>query len=100
MRPVVSPSKSRSLIIGTRPFRFGRPMKRNPNEKVGPAAKDQKIFLCRISTLDAGVVFTVSVEACAAVPLIVIEVGFRLHVGMSLTFVNVVVTLQVRSTTP
>jgi hypothetical protein len=45
-------------------------------------------------------VLTVSVEVCAAAPLIVTEVGFRLHVGMSLTPVSVVVTLQVRLTTP
>jgi hypothetical protein len=45
-------------------------------------------------------VLTVSVEFCAAAPLIVTEVGLRLHVGMSLTPVSVVVTLQVRSTTP
>ena len=43
---------------------------------------------------------TVSVEACAEASLIVTEVGFRLHVGMSLTPVSVVVTLQVRSTIP
>lgn len=41
-----------------------------------------------------------SVEVCAAAPLIVTKVGFRLHVGMSLTPVSVVVTLQVRSTIP
>jgi hypothetical protein len=45
-------------------------------------------------------VLTVSVEVSAAAPLIVTEVGFRLHVGMSLTPVSVVVTLQVRSTIP
>jgi len=45
-------------------------------------------------------VFTVSVAVCAAAPLIVTEVGFRLHVGMSLTPFSVVVTLQVRSTIP
>jgi hypothetical protein len=45
-------------------------------------------------------VLTVSVEVCAAAPLIVTEVGFRLHVGMSLTPVSVVLTLQVRSTIP
>jgi hypothetical protein len=43
---------------------------------------------------------TVSVEVSAAAPLIVTEVGFRLHVGMSLTPVRVEVTLQVRSTIP
>lgn len=43
---------------------------------------------------------TVSVEVCAAGPLIVTEVGFRLHVGMSLTLVSFVVTLQVRFTIP
>jgi hypothetical protein len=43
---------------------------------------------------------TVSVEVCAAAPLIVTEVGFRLHVGMSLTPVSIVVTLQVKSTIP
>jgi len=43
---------------------------------------------------------TVSVEICAAAPLIVTEVGFRLHVSMSLTPVSVVVTLQVRFTVP
>ena len=41
-----------------------------------------------------------SVEVCGAALLIVTEVGFRLHVGMSLTLVSVVVTLQVRATTP
>ena len=41
-----------------------------------------------------------SVKVCAAAPLIVTEVGFRLHVGMSLTPVSVVLTLQVRSTIP
>jgi hypothetical protein len=45
-------------------------------------------------------VLTVSVEVCAPVPLIVTEVGFRLHVGMSVTLVSVVVTRQVRSTIP
>jgi hypothetical protein len=50
--------------------------------------------------LDAAVVLTVSVEVCAEASLIVTEVGFRLHVGMSLTPVSVVVTLQVRSTIP
>ena len=43
---------------------------------------------------------TVRVEVCAAAPLIVTEVGLRLHVGMSLTPVIVVVTLQARFTTP
>jgi|HubBroStandDraft_4_1064222.scaffolds.fasta_scaffold07860_3 hypothetical protein len=41
-----------------------------------------------------------SVEVCAPAPLIVTDVGFRLHVGMSLTPVSVVLTLQVRSTIP
>ena len=41
-----------------------------------------------------------SVAVCAAAPLIVTEVGVRLHVGMSLTPFSVVVTLQVRSTIP
>jgi hypothetical protein len=45
-------------------------------------------------------VVTVSVEVSAAAPLIVTEVGFRLHVGMSLRPVSVVLTLQVRSTIP
>ena len=41
-----------------------------------------------------------SVEVCAAAPLMVTEVGFKLHVGMSLTPVSFVVTLQVRFTIP
>jgi hypothetical protein len=45
-------------------------------------------------------VLTVSVEVCGAAPLIVTEVGFRLHVGMSLTPDSFVVTLQVRFTFP
>ncbi len=43
---------------------------------------------------------TVSVEVCAAAPLIVTEVGFRLHLGMSMTRINEVVTLQVKFTIP
>ena len=41
-----------------------------------------------------------SVEVCVAAPLIVTEVGFRLHVGMSLTPVSFAVTLHVRFTIP
>jgi hypothetical protein len=79
---------------------FGDRTESSPKAKVNPPAKGQKILLFRFWALDAGVVFTVSVEVCATEPLIVTEVGLRLHVGMSLTFVNAVVTLQVRSTTP
>ena len=43
---------------------------------------------------------TVSVEVCGEAPLIVTEVGFRLHVGMSVTPVVFVVTLQVKFTFP
>ena len=42
----------------------------------------------------------VSAEVCGSVPLMVIELGFRLQVGMSLMLVSVVVTVQVRFTTP
>ena len=41
-----------------------------------------------------------SIEVWAAAPVIVTEVGFRLHVGMSMTPVSVVVTVQVRLTIP
>jgi hypothetical protein len=50
--------------------------------------------------VDAAVVVTVSVDVCAAVPPMATEVGFRLHVGMSLTFVIDVVTAHVRFTVP
>jgi hypothetical protein len=50
--------------------------------------------------VDAAVVLTVSVDVCGVALLIVTEVGFRLQVGMSVTFVNAVVTLQVRFTVP
>ena len=43
---------------------------------------------------------TVSVDVWAVVPLILTEVGLRLHVGMSLTFVIDVLTLQLRATVP
>ena len=100
MSPVVDTNRTRSPIIGTRRLRFGGRRENSPKAKVTPPARGQKIFLFRFCALDAGVVFTVRVEVCATEPLIVTEVGLRPHVGMSLTFVSAVVTLQVRSTTP
>jgi len=43
---------------------------------------------------------TVSVDVWAFVPLIVTEVGFKLQVGISLTPVTEVVTLQLKLTVP
>ena len=99
MSPVET-KRSRSPKITARPFRFGGLTKNNTNANMAPLAEGQKGLLCRFSALDAAVVLTVSVEVCAATPLIVTEVGFRLHVGISLTPVCVVVTLQVRFTFP
>jgi hypothetical protein len=96
----VDTKTSRSPKIATRSFRFGGLTKINANAKMVPLAKGQKRLLLRFSALDVEVVLTVSVEVCAPVPLIVTEVGFRLHVGMSVTLVSVVVTRQVRSTIP
>ena len=45
-------------------------------------------------------VVTVSIEVWTAVPLMLTEVGLRLHEGMSLTFVIDVATLQLRFTAP
>lgn len=50
--------------------------------------------------LDAAVVLAVRVDVWAVAPLILSDVGFRLHVGISLTFAIDVVTLQLRVTTP
>ena len=52
------------------------------------------------SALEAAVVVTVSIEVWAVAPLMVTLAGFRLHEGMSLTFVIDVVTLQLRFTVP
>jgi hypothetical protein len=60
----------------------------------------QMSFLILFSALEAAVVVTVSMEVWGVAPLIVTLAGFRLHKGMSLTFVIDVVTLQLRFTVP
>ena len=60
----------------------------------------QDSFLRLFSALEAAVVVTVKVEVWAVAPLSVTLGGFRLHEGMSLTFVIDVVTLQLRFTIP
>ena len=60
----------------------------------------QKSFLMLFCALEAAVVVTVKVEVWAADPLSVTLGGFKLHDGMSFTFVNDVVTLQLRFTVP
>jgi hypothetical protein len=92
MSPVET-NRSRSPISATRSFCFRGLTKSNTNANVAPLAEGQKRLLCRFSALDAAVVLTESVDVCAAAPLIVTEVGFSLHVGMSLTSVSAVVTL-------
>jgi hypothetical protein len=57
-------------------------------------------FLMLLSALEAAVVVAVSTDVWTAVPLMVTLTGFRLHEGMSLAFVNDVVTLQLRFTVP
>jgi hypothetical protein len=57
-------------------------------------------FLTLFCALEAAVVVTVSTEVWAVAPLMVTLAGFRLHEGMSLTFVIDVVTLQLRFTVP
>jgi hypothetical protein len=93
-------NRSRNPISAPLSFLFRGLTKSNTNAKVAPLAEGQKRLLFRFSALDAAVVLTVSDEVCASAPLIVTEVGFRLQVGMSLTLVSVVVTLQVRFATP
>ena len=51
-------------------FLFRGPTKSNTNANLAPLAEGQKRLLCRFSALDAAVVLTVSVEVCAAAPLI------------------------------
>ena len=68
--------------------------------KVVPPADCHKSILSRFAAVEAAVVFMVSVEACAFAPVIVTELGFSLQVGMSLTLVSAVVTVQVRFTAP
>lgn len=74
--------------------------KSNANASVAPPAGGQKGPLFSFFALVAAVVVTVSVEVWAVLPLIVMEVGFRLQVGILLTPVIAVVTLQVRVTVP
>lgn len=74
--------------------------KSNTNANVAPPAGGQKGLRFSFLAFVAAVVVTVSVKVWGVLPLIVTEVGFRLHVGMSLTPVIVVVTLQVRVTVP
>jgi hypothetical protein len=99
MSPVET-NRSRSPIGATQFFCFRGFTKSNTNANVAPLAEGQKKLLFRFSALDAALVLTVSVEVWAEAPLMVTEDGFRLHVGMSLTPVSAVVTLQVRLTTP
>jgi len=79
--------------------RFGT-MKNTTNASAVPPAGGQKSFFIWFSALDAAVVVTVSVDVCEAVPLIATDIGFRLQVGISLTFVITVATVQVRVTVP
>ncbi len=65
-----------------------------------PPADCHKSILSRFSAVEAAVVFMVSVEVCAVALLIVTELGFTLHVGMSLTLASAVVTVHVRFTAP
>lgn len=60
----------------------------------------QMSFLMLFSAIMAAVVVTVSTEVWAGVPLMFTLTGFRLHDGISLTFVIDVVTLQLRFTVP
>lgn len=66
---------------------------------VVPLAGHMSRFIM-FSALEAAVVVTVKVEVWAVAPLMITLAGFRLHEGMSLTFVIDVVTLQVRFTVP
>lgn len=70
------------------------------NASAVPLDAGQNNFFICFSALDAAVVATVSIDGWAAVPLILTEVRFRLHVGMSLTLVIEVVTAQDRFTVP
>jgi hypothetical protein len=70
------------------------------NAKAVPPADGQSIFLIWLCALVAAVVLTVSVDVCAAVPLIVTEAGFSAQVGTSFTFVIAVLILQFRFTVP
>lgn len=63
-----------------------------------PPADGQNSSFFRFSALVAAVVVTVSVEVCAAVPLIVSEVGERLHVTGSTASIGA--TEQLRLTVP
>ena len=98
----VAPAKatrtSRQSSAGQPRRRFGT-TKNSRNANAVPPADDQKSLFNWFCAL-AAVVLTVNVEVCAVVPLTVTEAGFRLHVGMSLTPVIVVVTLQVKFTAP
>ncbi len=82
-------------------LRRRRGVRKNKSSAIAvPPVVGQKSFCMRFSELVEAVVFTVSVEADAAVPLMVTEVGLRLQVGVSLTPVIDVVTAQVRLTEP
>lgn len=79
--------------------RFGT-IKKHKNASAVPPAQGHKMCRIRFSAFVAAVVFTVSVEVWAAVPLIAIEVGLRLHVGRSLAPRGDEVMAQVRVTVP
>lgn len=57
-------------------------------------------FLISLFELEAAVVETVNVDVCTVAPLMTTLVGLKLHEGMSLTLVIVVVTAQLRLIVP
>lgn len=88
-----TPSTShRSRFLGT--------VKSTREASAVPPVGQSSLLIVLFSAFVGAVVATVSVAVCAVVPLRVTLVGFRLHVGMSVTPVMAVVTLHARLTLP
>ena len=93
--PLVTTSASAPSIVIQLRFRRGSPISSRANAV--PAEGHRSLFNS-FRALVAAVVFIVSVELCAPVPVIVTEVGVKVHVGVSLAATGVIE--QVRFTVP
>lgn len=100
-QPIVPNEKAAARIRIANQFqrRLGT-IKKHSKASSAPPALGQKRFSIRFSDVIGPVVVAVSVDVSAAEPLIVTEVGFKLHVGASFPSISAVVTVHVKFTVP